>query len=360
MGDYSKELLGELARRFEWHSTHIYGSKAPENASPLYAYLSMRVAQDRDMLQLVTGADLAQQVSNLLFGAVHYLLLGGLRHPVVAFYRSLTQNPKPPELAYPDFRDFCLRHSGEIKNMVATRRVQTNEVQRAACLLPAFETVSRLAGRQPLALLEIGASAGFLLRWDHYAYDYGSAGQIGEETAPVRLECLPQGIRRLPVPTHFPEVVFRQGVDLMPIDVNDPSQMRWLQALIWPEHTDRAERMQQAAAVAHRYPVEIRTGDAADLLPQMLDAVPFDTALCIYHSYTLNQCARVVRERILERIATISRYRDLYRISLEWYSGQEQPHLEVCSYVSGEMTTTLLAYCESHGRHINWLKANHI
>jgi hypothetical protein len=67
--------LSALAQYFEVFGQRIYGSDAPQNASPLYAVLSLRVAQDPDILALVAGADLATTVPNLFFGAVHDLLL---------------------------------------------------------------------------------------------------------------------------------------------------------------------------------------------------------------------------------------------------------------------------------------------
>ena len=54
------------------------------------------------------------------------------------------------------------------------RPPQTNEVARAAMLLPGFLTIAADAGL-PLALLEIGASAGLNLHWDAYHYRFGEA-----------------------------------------------------------------------------------------------------------------------------------------------------------------------------------------
>ena len=51
-----------------------------------------------------------------------------------------------------------------------SRATQTNEPARCAVLLP---VLARLP--QPLALLEVGASAGLCLLPDHYGYDYGAA-----------------------------------------------------------------------------------------------------------------------------------------------------------------------------------------
>ena len=66
------------------------------------------------------------------------------------------------------FRDFTLAHWPAIEAEVRTRATQTNEAGRCAVLLPVLAALP-----QPLALLEVGASAGLCLYPDRYAYRYG-------------------------------------------------------------------------------------------------------------------------------------------------------------------------------------------
>src|SRR4051794_34042725 len=106
----SEELMQQLAKRFEWHATNVYGI-ASANSSPLYAHLCRKLASDPAVLSLVADADLSQQVSNLLFGAVHFLLLSGASSPLAAFYPSLSSDaPRPPDHGYPYFRAFCMEY----------------------------------------------------------------------------------------------------------------------------------------------------------------------------------------------------------------------------------------------------------
>lgn len=352
----SNDLLNQLAQRFEWHAKNIYGVSS-NNSSPLYAQLSLEIAADPAVLSLVAAADLAQQVSNLLLGAVHFLLLGGLTSPLADFYPSLSPYPRPRQEAYPYFRAFCLKNAEAIRQLVTTQRVQTNEVQRCTGLLPAFGIVAKRSGDRPLALIEIGPSAGLHMLWDKYGYDYGKVGYTGNIESAVQLECISLGEISPPLPDPFPTVSYRLGVDLAPIDIRDDTAIRWLRALIWPEHTDRARLLEQAVQIARPDPPSIVAGNAADLLPQVLPTIPEDTTLCVYHSYTLNQCPQPVRGKILDSLEEFARERELYRISLEWYSGQTQPHLELLSYDEGSVKSELLAYCESHGRTIDWLQA---
>ena len=101
------------------------------NASPLYAALSPQIADDPQTLALAEQTQAGQAPVNMLFGAVHYLLLGGMEHALAGFYRSLGGRDDPAG-AWPVSKDFCGTFRGEIVELVATRRVQTNEVGRPA------------------------------------------------------------------------------------------------------------------------------------------------------------------------------------------------------------------------------------
>lgn len=348
--------IATLARHFEDHGAKIYGTAASENASPLYAALCHHIATDPAVLQLVAEANQATTVTNLFFAAVHYLLLSGIQHPVAAYYPDLVETPLPFENAYLAFRAFCLEHAAEIRTLVNTRFVQTNEVRRCAALFPAFCLLAgRIQGRA-LALLEIGSSAGLHLLWDRYHYQYGPGERTGDLRSPVQIECELRGAGTLPVVKHLPVVTWRLGLDIHPIDVRDEDAVRWLRALIWPEHADRLRLLSTALSVARGDP-PLLAGDAASVLPQVLATVPQNAVLCLFHSYTLNQMPGSVRERILAHIAdyALQGGREVYRISQEGYSLDEPPRLELHNYEDGQMQSVLLAHCETHGRWLEWL-----
>src|SRR5947209_1641857 len=102
------------------------------HSSPLYEALSFRIAEDSVLLELASNASPGQPVPNLLFGAVHYLLLQVNDGSLAQYYPGLTQNPLLPELAYAAFRTFCLWQRDQIVSLLSTHRVQTNEVGRCS------------------------------------------------------------------------------------------------------------------------------------------------------------------------------------------------------------------------------------
>jgi hypothetical protein len=147
----------------------------------------------------------------------------------------------------------------------------------------------------------------------------------------------------------------RIGVDLHPVALDDADSVRWLRALIWPEQRARAALFERALAQAREEPPTLLAGDAAHLLPMAVATLPADALVCVYHSYTLNQCPAAVRAAIEARCIAIARQRPLVRVALEWYGGQPAPELTLVEYAEGGERHTLLARCESHGRSITWL-----
>jgi hypothetical protein len=348
--DSSLSPVDKAAESFRYYARTVYPSR-----SPLYLSLAMRAAEDNEVLAIASKAWKKEALPNLFFAAAHFLLLKGEHHQLAAFYPSLNNNSKHYDLAYPYFRSFVLEHKNEIHRIITTRSVQTNEVGRCAILIPAFELVAREAKNRPLALIEIGSSAGLTLLWDRYHYQYNKSLQCGNPNSPVQVECLLRGEKRPPVPNRFPEIVSRLGVDLNPVDLNDPENVRWLRALVWPEHQKRANQLELAIRMARHDPPQIVPGDALELLPSLIERVQDDSQLCIFHSFTLSLASGKPRERLELMLAKASEKRDLFHISFEWPKNSESPLLSLASLTNGEITEKLLAKCNAHGEWLEWL-----
>jgi hypothetical protein len=347
------DLFKNLAERFEFHAKNIYGSSSRDNNSPLYAHLALEISHDAEILALVAHADFATQLSNLLFAAVQFILLRDPQAPLALFYPNLTTSQKPISAAYPQFRAFCLQHADEIKDLVRNRRVQTNEVGRCAALLPALNLVAQRNENRALALIEIGASAGLLLLCDNYGYNFENFGRTGNLNSIVQLKSTVIG--NAPIPRESLNIIDRIGLELNPINLHNEDDIRWLEALIWPEHRDRQKLLKAALTIAQQQPLKIVGGNAAETLPSILEKIPNDAILCIFHSYTFVQMPPNIHEEILAQIIEHSRKRDIFRISQEWLAAWENPRIELFSYHQGIVESELLAYTESHGRWIEWL-----
>jgi hypothetical protein len=292
--------------------------------SPIYSELSAAIAEDEELLQLLKPLRVDPI---LVFGSINYL--GGI----------------DPD--YGTFRRFIVDHAEDLRRMVATRTTQTNEVGRCALFVPAIGTI---AG--PVALVEVGTSAGLNLMMDRYCYDYGEAGRVGD--GDVVLRCEARG--SVPVPERLPEIVFRKGIDIAPVDVNDDDSVRWLEACVWPGRPERLENLRGAIELVRRDPPEVVRGDLVDDLEAVLDEAPNDATTVVFHSMVLSYVSEEKRARFEE----IVRSRDVVWFSFEapWMvpgvRWSERPPPTYAAFL-GRGGTELLAYAHPHGRWIDWL-----
>ncbi|MCC6906897.1 MAG: DUF2332 domain-containing protein [Phycisphaerales bacterium] len=321
---------------------------------PLYAALSARVAEDETIRNMACGGHPQHPPANLLFGAVHYLLLGGLDHPLREFYPTVG-GTRPAADAWPAFRDFCGQFRSEIFHLVATRLVQTNEVGRCGVLLPAF-ACAFASFNKPLHLIEVGASSGLNLFFDRYRYAYSNGHRAGPASAAQVITEL-RGEAAAPLPAAMPPIADRVGIDLAPVDVMDDDAMRWLESLIWPDMVDRLTLFRAARDIARQQPPHILAGDAMDLTPEVFAAVNEDALPCILHCHAIYQMDSAWRQQFDELIEGLGRGRDLARISLEWLGDDPGPMLHLTTIRSGKPQRTLLAEAHHHGKWFKWRNA---
>jgi hypothetical protein len=357
MGTPITETADEaLARRFR-----RFAEAECRGVSTLYEHLACSIAADGELLALAAHAAQGQPAPNLLLAAVHFLLLKGQAAPLAQFYPDLTPAAASPDAAYPAFRAFCLAHAAAIRHLLATRRVQTNEVGRCAYLLPAFALVATLAHQRPLALIEVGTSAGLNLLWDQYGYHYGPDARYGDHRSPVQIACTLRGHIRPPLPDHMPAIALRVGIDLHVVDLHDAEEVMWLRALVGPDRLERAQRLHNAMEITRHNPPTLLSGDGLVLLPEVLRTVPEDTAVCVFHTHTINQWSPAARDRLSAVLAEHGATRDLYRVSAEAIRlsaervNTPHPHLELTAWQHGHEHQRLLAYCDHHGRWLEWL-----
>lgn len=327
------------------------------NVSPFYEGLSLRIAEDPEVLTLARDARQGQPRPNLFFAAVHFLLLNGMESPLASFYPTIsgTASRTFGEGAYRHFRTFCLEHRGEIREIISRRIVQTNVVRRCGCLLPAFTLVGQEAAGRPLALIEIGASAGLLLNWDHYGYDYGAGVRSGDANSPVQIACALRGDNHPPIPTTLPQVVFRLGIDLNPLDVRNPEDALWLRALVWPDEVGRDTLQQQAIQIAQKAPPPLIGGDALDILPSVFRTLPVNAIPCIFHTATVNQFTQEARQHLTSLLDRLAAERPLSRVFIEWERGRPGPQLGLVTYQKGRIRDKILGNCDTHGSWLEWL-----
>lgn len=337
--------------------------------SPLYSEVWEHLKRDEELLALVDLIQKDQPNLVTFFTAVNFLLLKEPHHPLALYYPYLHQEDAPPiNEAYSLFREFVVNHSSELCHLLPTARLQTNEVTRCANLLPAFILAYHRGGDLPLHMIEIGSSAGLNLLWNQYCYHYGSSLSteeivVGDLASPVQIHCEVLGPLLPPLPEGmWPVVASCQGIELVPRNIYDEEDMRWVRAAIWPEELGRHRVLDAAMKFARQGGVPLHKGDACDLLPGFLEAIPLNRTAVVWSSFAVNQGPIEVEKRINTQIAEASRRRTLYRTSLEFALDQQAgPRLEFSEYRGGHVVKhELLAHCAVHGECMTWLEEQDI
>jgi hypothetical protein len=300
-----------------------FAVREARGVSATYERLALAVAADPAVLARLDTLPSRQRQPNLVFSVVRWL--GGPVDEPAAFH------------------DFVVANWPAIAHELAHRSTQTNEAGRCAVLLPVLAALP-----QPLALLEVGASAGLCLYPDRYSYRYGSH-RIG--TGEPVLECAASG---LTPPRRRPEVVWRAGIDLNPLDVTRPDDVAWLDALIWPEHAQRRARLRAAAAIAASDPPLLVRGDAVDALPDLAARAPGHATLVVFHTSVLWY---LTPERQRAFAAAVR------RLPGHWvhndqaaglpFAGRPEPP-DAGSYNVLALDGVPLAYTRSHGQAMTW------
>jgi hypothetical protein len=349
--DYTSREPEDLAEMF-----NFWGRvDAPSVEGKLYSELAFEIARDPELLALAAERQGNQPPPNMLFAAVQYLLLGGVEHELREHYPILAGGAKPKTPAFPKFRDFCLTHRDEILHLVRTRWTQTCVLRRCVCLLPSFAHVFSHSGRA-LALMEVGPSAGLNLLWDRYRYDYRGGPSWGDPDSALLLDTEKRGRTPLPELPDSIEVAWRMGVDLHPVDITDDDQVRWLRALIFPEHVERHAQMAAAIRIGRAHPPHLVEGDAVERLPELLEQAPRDAALVVFATVTLYQFPRDAVRSFFKLLVSHGEQRPLFFLSME-STGVGGAELLLTHYVGGARDTLKLGECHPHGQWIEWIDA---
>ena len=295
--------------------------------SARYVELATAVADDPLVLAFLDTLPAAKRQPNLLFAAAYYLL------------------GEPADLAA--LRMLIGGRRAELARTMLTRRTQTNEPARCATLLPALALLP-----EPLALVEVGASAGLTLLVDRYSYDYDGHLVHGTDPRAPVLACHAEG--QVPLPARVPEVVWRAGLDLNPLDVTDDDDVRWLECLLWPGETGRRERLAAAIDTARRDPPRVYRGDLLTDVPALVRQAPPGATLVIYHSAVLAYLTAQERAQFAELARTLN---------ATWLSnegpgvlaGVSTPERDGSSFVLVRDGAKPVAFTDAHGTWLHWL-----
>lgn len=277
-----------------------FGKFEVRGRNPVYSAWTEGVAGDPEIRALITELPPLRRQPVLLFAAARF-----------AGAAATTD--------YSEFREFLRGNWARVSEIAMTHSTQTNEAKRTACLLPFFSAAAASSARAgTVSLIEAGASAGLCLYPDRYTFRYRTEGsdRLTElaatphapgTPAPV-LDCDMRGM--LTPPRALPDVVWRGGVDLNPLNPADPDNRAWLEALIWPGQPERAERLAIALDIAAAEPAHILSGDLVERTGEAVaaarEAAP-DTTPVVFHTAVLAYLEPADREKFAGTMRELSR-----------------------------------------------------
>ena len=306
--------------------------------SPCFREWALGVAADPEVVDWVEGLPGIKRQPNLVFAAARW-------HGVPA--------PGP----YAALREALLADAGTIRDTILTRATQTNEVGRLATLTPAFAAV---AGTGPVALLEVGASAGLCLYPDRWSYRWrrSDGSTVSAGTGP-RLDADVSG--PAPVPVEPPAVTWRGGVDLNPLDVTDDDAMGWLTNLVWPEHDDRRARLVEAIRIARQDPPRLVRGNLLEELPALVEEAAAYAPVVVFHSAVIAYLDDADRQRFQAMMTDLVATGRCHWVSNEGKrvlpevtaTGPDVPE-GLATFVLG-VDGQARAWTHGHGRAMTWL-----
>lgn len=285
-------------------------------------------------------------------GSIHRLVLQG-RAPELAPFCPSVGGSQSPEQAVAPFLRVVERRAGELRQMLQ-HSVQTNEVGRCGALLGGFLLVARETGL-PLRLLEVGASAGLNLRWDHYRYRGASASWGSTDSSVVLDWDLAAGTPDTDV---WPTVAERRGCDLAPIDPGD-AEARWrLMSHVMPSHVARLRVLEQALEHAARLPVQVDRATASTwLASQLREPVP-GVATIVFHTIVMQFMTRRERQSV-QRAITSAGARASTRAPLAWLRMEgSKPLKDVLLTTWPDGRERRIASAGLYGRPVLWLAGN--
>jgi hypothetical protein len=172
----------------------------------------------------------------------------------------------------------------------AQRAVQTNETSRAVSWLWPAHLLGADDGARPLALVDLGASAGLNL--------------VGDKLPAIWTDGA-----GAPFPVvQAPDVRMRLGLDARPLDAADDAAVAWLKACIWPGEPQRVARLQAAVAAFREQtsaPVRPHVEQVdAEQMPARLDAatrdLPPDTVVMAYQTIVIEYLPAEVRRAYVD------------------------------------------------------------
>lgn len=259
------------------------------------------------------------------------------------------------DILWPIVQD-VLTKEREFLNAYLDNPPQTNEIGRSAPLVAGLLLIAQRF-QLPLALYEIGSSAGLNLIPDQYRYRFGSCLWGPNNNGP---ELMPKWEGKMP-PLEVPLTIqSRRGVDIRPIDITDPSACARLMAYVWPDQAERRNRLNQAITTARDVLPQVDKGDAGDwVIKHIQQQGSENTVRVLYHSIVWSYLSEATQKRITKHMISCGNKANdemplaWLRYEMQAPAGDAMAKLILTTWPDGK--EEILATGHAHGNSVTWL-----
>jgi hypothetical protein len=354
MNDFIAPQAKEAAIREHF----VHQAAACENlGSPFTARLCRALSQSLDRSTATgrrvldwAGHTRADALSLRLCGGLHALVLSGADGELSAVYPPADASDETIAGVLPAV--FARNDKGLVRALDSAP--QTNEIARSGMLLPGFLTIAQET-RLPLALHEIGSSAGLNLLFDRFRYRYGEM-EWGNPTSPVQLSAEVRGIAP-PFGDNL-EIMSRQGSDIAPIDVHNMADRLRLRSYIWADQAARLSRLDAAIELAAEVGFLLEKEDAVLFVKRKLAEREPGSAFVLSHSIMWQYIPEISKAEI-EAVLRSAGDRATSVTPIAWLRMEpldtRDPHATLSLTLWPGGVTRRLARCDYHGRWIEWI-----
>ncbi|MGL4490644.1 MAG: DUF2332 domain-containing protein [Rhizobiaceae bacterium] len=283
-------------------------------------------------------------------GGLHALVIGNIDADLASAYPpNQTSEMKLADLVGSAIK----RHDDWLFEFISSPP-QTNEIARSAALLPGLLSIARQTGL-PLALHEVGSSAGLNLFPDRYRYRYDNV-IWGDQTFPHELTPAIRGA----IPDLSGELIIasRCGNDIAPIDIKDYNNQQKLGAFIWPDQSERQHRLDAAILVAQQSDFLLTHGDAADFVDSQLRTRSSGEVFVLFHSVVWQYLPQATKDRITASMHLAGRdasaQAPIAWLTMEGSDAQDTTHAVINLTLWPQGKTRTLGYADFHVRWLDW------
>jgi hypothetical protein len=314
--DEIRDQALEVARGWSPHD-------APESWR-LTAALFEAIASNDELLEQLAVLPPDRLPALLASAAIAFLVRRDRPVPLVGYFPE-PGGPQPSfDLDFfPEMAAFCSTRVDDIVAVCRDHRYQMNEVARcsqiAVGIAATTATTATTATRartvtSPIALVDLGTGAGLGLQLDRYRYRIGTR-EFGPPAAPLTLQCEVRSGNQPPT-LELPDIVERIGIELNPIDIEDPAARAWLESCAPPEASALA-RLAAAIDLARQHPATILAGDVCEVLPSLLDGLARGQRVVVVDAYTAVFLSAERRTLLINILAEAGRLRPITWLSLD-------------------------------------------